>query len=335
MINIKNTNKIFEINFTQWEQLLLKSSRPSFFQTKTCYDFYSSLSFLDPFIFSVTESDVLKGIIVGYIQKDKVPTKQYFTKRAIIPGGLLLADDISDSALESLLNFCKRKLHKEAIYIECRNFNSYSKLKNIFELCEFKYIPHLNFHIDTTSLEIVNNNIGKSRKRDIKLSLREGAVVIDNPSLEEVKAFYLILEDLYKQRIKTPLFPWIFFEKLFTSTMGKFMLVKYKDQIIGGTICVGLENKVLYEMFACGLDGKFKNIYPSTLATWAGIEYAATHNYYRFDMMGAGKPDESYGVRDFKAKFGGELVEHGRFLCILHPLLYQIGKFGLSILKRI
>lgn len=31
-------------------------------------------------------------------------------------------------------------------------------------------------------------------------------------------------------------------------------------------------------------------------------------------MMGAGVPnDGGYGVRDFKAKFGGELVEYGRF----------------------
>lgn len=335
MSEIKLYDNMFNIEINQWNSLILNSSSSSFFQTKTYYDFYSSLPFLDPFIFSVTESDVLKGIIVGYIQKETNPIKQYFTKRAIIPGGVLLSDDISDSALESLLNFCKKKLTKEAIYIECRNFSNYAKFKNIFELCEFKYMPHLNFHIDTTSLEIANNNIGKSRKRDIKLSLREGAVVIDNPSLEDVGAFYLILEDLYKKKVKTPLFPWEFFEKLFTSTTGKFILVKYKEQIIGGTICVGLKNKVLYEMFACGMDGEFKNIYPSTLATWSGIEYAATHNYYRFDMMGAGKPDESYGVRDFKAKFGGELVEHGRFLYILHPLLYKIGKFGLSILKRI
>ena len=51
-------------------------------------------------------------------------------------------------------------------------------------------------------------------------------------------------------------------------------------------------------------------------------------------MMGAGKPDEQYSVRDFKAEFGGEMVEHGRFLCINKPLLYQIGKAGLAILKR-
>jgi lipid II:glycine glycyltransferase (peptidoglycan interpeptide bridge formation enzyme) len=49
--------------------------------------------------------------------------------------------------------------------------------------------------------------------------------------------------------------------------------------------------------------------------------------------MGAGKPDEPYGVRDFKAEFGGELVERGRFLCIRKPLLYKIGTLGVKWLK--
>ena len=52
-------------------------------------------------------------------------------------------------------------------------------------------------------------------------------------------------------------------------------------------------------------------------------------------MMGAGTPDAAYGVREFKAKFGGKEVEHGRFICVTKPLLYQIGKFGVWLLKRV
>jgi lipid II:glycine glycyltransferase (peptidoglycan interpeptide bridge formation enzyme) len=40
------------------------------------------------------------------------------------------------------------------------------------------------------------------------------------------------------------------------------------------------------------------------------------------------------GVCDFKMEFGGELVEYGRFLCVRKPLLYKIGEFGVSLLKR-
>ena len=65
------------------------------------------------------------------------------------------------------------------------------------------------------------------------------------------------------------------------------------------------------------------------------MKYACDNGYAVFDMMGAGKPDEEYGVRDFKAEFGGELVEHGRFLCVTKPLLYKIGVLGVKILKKI
>ena len=81
----------------------------------------------------------------------------------------------------------------------------------------------------------------------------------------------------------------------------------------------------VYEWFECGMNGEYKEQYPSVMATWAGMTYANEHGYARYDMMGAGEPGVPYGVRDFKAEFGGDMVEHGRFVCVCHPMLYRIG----------
>jgi len=186
--------------------------------------------------------------------------------------------------------------------------------------------------------------LGKSRKRDIRTSLRDGATIIEQPTLEQVREYYTILEHLYKTRVKTPLFPFSFFEKLWQHKDGRFILVALNNEIIGGTVCVVFNRdkfettthlSVVYEWFVCGRDGEWKSIFPSSLATYAGIMYSAEHGCARFDMMGAGKPDEAYGVRDFKARFGGKEVEHGRFLCITKPLLYKIGVLGVKILKKL
>ena len=91
----------------------------------------------------------------------------------------------------------------------------------------------------------------------------------------------------------------------------------------------------VYEWFVCGKDAEIKDIYSSVLATWAAIEYAANEGLTRFDFMGAGKPDQDYGVREFKSKFGGELVNYGRFVRINQKLHYQVGKLGLEILKKV
>ena len=91
----------------------------------------------------------------------------------------------------------------------------------------------------------------------------------------------------------------------------------------------------VYEWFACGKDGEFKNIHPSSLTKYAGLQYAAEHGI-RFDMMGAGAPgDGGYGVRDFKLEFGGELLEFGRFKGVLNRPLYLVGTLGVKILKKL
>lgn len=307
----------------------------NWFQTDECLEFYKSLGFIEPFECSVFRDGIVKGRIVGYIQKDGGKVKQFLSRRAIINGGPMLAEDITAKELESLLKECRKKLQDKAIYVEARNFEDYSKFKATFDRCGWTYEPHYNFHIDTFSPETVEAHLGKSRKRDIRTSLRNGATYGKAKSLEEVKSLYDILKRLYSTKVKTPLFPWEFFEKLFKASWGKVFVVRYEERIVGGTVCVCGED-IVYEWFACGEDGISKSVFPSTLATYAGISYAAENGYKRFDMMGAGAPgDGGYGVRDFKAKFGGELVEYGRFKLVLNPLLYKLGSLGVKILKKI
>ena len=293
----------------------------------------------------------LKAVSVGYVTKERSALKQFFTRRAIIIGGPLLAEDASDAEVAALLKAvkeCKVESLKckgtedsiaeipvsTPIYIETRNFHDYSKWRHVFEQCGFTYQPHLNFHVDTTSVEVVDKNLGKSRKRDIRTTIRDGVTPVLKPTIEQVREYYAILKELYTTKVKTPLFSLHFFEQLYHTENGRFILTEYQGKIIGGTVCVVLPNKAVYEWFVCGVDGVYEHIFPSSYATYLGIRYAAENGCQIFDMMGAGKPEEAYGVRDFKARFGGEQVEHGRYLCVRRPLFYQIGKMGVKILKR-
>lgn len=163
--------------------------------------------FFEAFALGVTEDGVLRGVIVGYIQREGGRLKRFFSKRAIITGGALLADDISEDALSQLLIYCRKRLSRKAIYIEFRNFNDYGIHKKVFLRNGFSYFPHLNFHIDCSSEDIVNQNIGKSTRRNIKTSLREGASYLENPTLDDVCSFYSILKRLYMTKVKMPLLP--------------------------------------------------------------------------------------------------------------------------------
>ena len=323
-----------EINTEQWNQLLETSPHASFFQTKACYDFYCSLTFMKGFVYAVEEDNQLVGLMCGYIIADGGKIKRFFSRRAIVPGGLLLYENISDKALSSLLEFSQKQLAKRAIYIEIRNYTDYSRWKAIFDNNGFSYQPHLNFHVDCSDKERAFSNLKSNKRRYIRLSIKEGAEWYVASKEEDVIAFYEILKDLYQHKIKLPLFPLSFFLALFKLENGKIILVRYKDQIVGGAAFVILNKKKIYEWFVCGEDRVYKNVYPSILTTWGGIEYANEQDIAVFDFMGAGKPDVAYGVRNFKAEFGGELVEHGRFLSVLNSFLFSLGKFAINIIKR-
>ena len=354
-----------EIDQQQWQELIETSPTATWFQTPEAYEFYAALSSeLIPFAFGIEEcrgdeamrqlgdkdGDRLVGVIVGYITRERNAIKQYFTRRAIIIGGPVIDNDATAEEVAALLNAVKKLQRSDLqpkgrttatrstglspIYIETRNFHDYSRWKEVFQNSGFIYNQHLNFHVDTTSLDQVQSRIGKHRWRYIRLSMRDGAQIVENPTIKQVRAFYTILQDLYRTKVRTPLWSWEFFERLYHVEHAKYILVELDGQIVGGTACVCLPGKAVYEWYACGLDNCRDDIRPLSVAIWGEMQYAAENGYPLFDFMGAGKPDEPYGVRDFKAEFGGELVEYGRLLCVRKPLLYRIGKMGVKFLKR-
>lgn len=331
MLSIQKNN---DIEKEAWDKLFAQSSTASWFQSYNCYQFYKELSFLDPFVYGVEEKGELKGLVCGYLIAEKGLIKSYFSRRAIIPGGLLLADNISTVALEELLSKVKVELQPKTIYIEIRNLHDYSAHKDTFIRVGFDYHAQMNYQIALDNVDNVFSNFSKSRRRQIKQSLKKGVSFQSTINSQDLIDFYKILKDLYNKKIKLPLFPFEFFETIVMKSYGKLLVVKIENKVIGGILCVGNED-ILYEWFVCGLHESAAKAYPSVMATWAGIEFATNNGFKTFDFMGAGKPSEKYGVREFKARFGGKLVDYGRFLHVNKPFYYCVGKLGISIYGRV
>ena len=142
-----------------------------------------------------------------------------------------------------------------------------------------------------------------------------------------------MLAELSRTKVKTPLWPIDFFLEAYRQGIAKFLLVKHEGRIIGGSMVVA-DERTVYEWFECGRNSEYKDQYPSVMATYAGIQLAHQTGCTRYDMMGAGEPGVPYGVRDFKAEFGGQLVEHGRFLYVCKPMLYRLGTCVVKLLKH-
>ena len=341
-----------EIDREEWNALVKASATGTWFQTPEAYCFYESMpEFFRPFVVAVervndlTNERTLRGVCVGYVTVEKSAVKQWLTRRAIIIGGPCFADDCANEEVSLLLSTLRQQLSTGAnapIYIESRNFNDYSRWKDAFASAGFDYKAHLNFHVDCRDKEAMWERMSENRRRQVrKAQATVECLTNEGISELEVREWYEILRMLYRTKVKTPLWPVEFFLEAYRQGVGKFLLVKHEGKVIGGSMVVMSERVkelgnegTVYEWFECGLNADYKEQYPSVMATWAGMQYANGHGCARYDMMGAGVPGVPYGVRDFKSEFGGDMVEHGRFLCVCKPLLYKLGVLGVKILKR-
>ena len=314
-----------------WEVFLDSNKHSTPFQTPRFQNLINSSDGYDSRVVAVADQSSLMALAVITFQQEP-GYHGYFSRRAIIYGGLV-ADDKNPGAVDLLLKQITKLSEGRAIYTEIRNLSDYDRLKAVFRKNGYRYVPYLNFMVDTSDREAMMKRISSSRQRQIRKALRLSVTCSEATGLEEVSEFYSMLAKLYRQKLHKPLPAEDFFLKFFMSGLGKYLLVRHEGKIIGGIMCPLLEGKALYEFYICGLDELYPELYPSVMATWYAMEYASENDIPVFDFMGAGKPGEQYGVRDFKERFGGEKVEFGRFVRINKPLLYGIGKSGLKVIK--
>ena len=320
-----------QITTSDWQELLVESPYSNAFQTEEMHNFLSSLRCLHSFLSYVRNSNgKLVGLAVGYIQAEK-GIKKHFSRRAIIQGGLLLAKDIAEGELKTLLEDIKHKT-SSAIYVEIRNNADYSQYKEIFQKYGFEYRPHLNCLIDCSDADQALKNMNESRRRQVRIATESEYEVKMAETEADVDEFYTLLSAHYKNKVKKPIFPKEFFAQILAQKVGEIMLIKINGKVVSGMLQL-LHGKTVYDYYVFGLDTQYPNNYPSVLVYWETIKRASALGYTTFDTMGAGVPGQAYGVRDFKLRFGSLLVEHGRFLSINKPFLYKLGTLAIKLIS--
>jgi serine/alanine adding enzyme len=320
------------IDLLKWSDCIKKSVYITPFQTPEFYRLCNSVDGFSADVFAVEESNKYTSLIVVTVQKE-YGLKSYFSRRGIIYGGPVLDDHCN--SLTYLLNSVRSFYKSKLIYIESRNYACYDLYKKVFKNAGWNYMAYMNIKVSIMNKDL-NSIIAKfnyNRRREIKKSLEEGATFSEITSEAVIEEVYKILEHIYKTRVKLPLPGLVFFMKFWETGLMKAFAVVHKGRVIGGAFCPILQGKGIYTMYYCGERNYNPHIFPTHLAVLAALESGLKEGCCYLDFMGAGRKGKEYGVRRYKSEFGGDLVEEGRFLIILNPILFRIGKLGLKILS--
>jgi CelD/BcsL family acetyltransferase involved in cellulose biosynthesis len=283
----------------------------------------------------------LMGLMLACVQREP-GLKRRFSARSIVNGGPVISGEAGPrraEVLALLIEAYERNLPHDVIYTEVRNFGDRQSDAGGFLVAGFRYEDHWNFLVDLNpDPEEVFKRVHATKRRQIRKALKSGATVDGEPSAEDLNRLHAILRDLYRNRVGKPLPAESFLLDFCRSgqggSCGKVFVVKDGSRVIGGIVCPITRGETIYEWYVCG-DRRHDSLFPSLLATWAPIEWGCRNGLKTFDFMGAGKPGEAYGVREFKKNFNGRLVNYGRFRKVHRPAFMAIGRMGLAVLRRV
>jgi hypothetical protein len=261
-----------------------------------------------------------------------------FTTRAVAYGSVLCAPGPEGKqALGQLLKVYQHEMKGKILFTELRNLSDQNSLQPVLEKNGFVYEDHLNYLIDLNRpAEEVLQSIGQRTRKQIRKGVRDGIVQVgEATNRSELDQWYETLQKTYGNA-QVPLAHRSLFEaafdELYPKGMAKFLLAK----VDGVTAACSVEltyKDIIYGWYG-GSDRAFGKHCPNEMLMWHILEWGANNGYCVYDFGGAGKPDEEYGVRDFKAKFGGELVCYGRNVCVHAPTSLRLSEWGYGIYRR-
>jgi serine/alanine adding enzyme len=260
------------------------------------------------------------------------------TTRGIAYGSVLCAaGPEGEQALTMLLETYKQKAKGRALFTELRNLSDLSDLQPVLHDNGFAYEDHLNYLVNLDcSPEDVLQSIGQRTRKKIRHALRQGKVTVEECCRpEQVAICYQLLQKTYAVA-QIPLADWSLFEAAFdilhTQGMAKFLLARINDDYAAASVEL-IYKDAIYGWYG-GMDRAYGDYIPNELLLWYIFEWGAEHGYKVYDFGGAGRPDEKYGVRDFKAKFGGQLVCYGRNTCAHAPRLLALSQWAYAAYRK-
>lgn len=328
----KDVNIVRQLDHRSWDEFVSDHPLGNIFHTPEMFQVFARTRGHRPQLWAAVDGDAqpLALLLPVEITLFDGPMRP-LTTRAIVYGSVL--HETSPRGIEALEILLRSYVEqtKGVLFTEMRNLTDLGPIQPMLQACGFQYEEQLNYLIwlDRPSEEVLQNISRRTRKR-IRRGLREGEVVVrEIRRREEVAQFYDLVSRSYAAA-RVPLAHVSLFEAAFDLLQPRGMVKFFLARV--GEECVAASAELVFKdtIFGwySGVDRAFSSYVPNELLMWHVLEWGSRNGYRIYDFGGAGRSDEEYGVRDFKAKFGGELVSYGRNAHVHSALRLALSKAG-------
>ncbi len=323
-----------------WRQFVDLHPQGNIFHTPEMFQVFAHTRGHHPTLWAAVsdEENVLALLLPVQITLWSGPLR-YLTSRAVVYGGALCAPSPEgQEGLAALLRAYRLEMKSGCLFTELRNLSDSGFVQPILANHGFAYQDHLNFIVNLRqSVKDIWKQLDSNARSNVKKAEKKGVTVEEARALQIVPQMaYALLKEVYG-RIHVPLADCTLFQAAYEilqpQDMIKIFMAQVEDVCIGTSIVL-LYKDVAYGWYA-GTTMEYSSYKAADLLNWHVFQWGAQNSFTSFDFGGAGRPDEDYGPRKFKAKFGGTLVNYGRNLCVHAPFAFNISKLAYTLMRRL
>lgn len=327
-----------------WRRFVDEHPDGSIFHTPEMFEVFSRVKGFLPTLWAVIDdSDNPLALFL--------PTKitlidgffRFLTTRATVFASVLtVPGPVGEKALNLLLKVYNQKVGKDVLYTKLRNVSNMAEVQSVLQDHGFDYEDHVNYLVDLTRpVDEIFANINKSGRSAVRRSQRRGVVPKELHNRSQIPAYYDLLLQTHL-RANFPLADvslfYAVYDILVPKGMAKMLFACVEDQYAAASLEMPYKDAI-YSWYS-GYDSAYSKTCPNDSLVWYILEWGAKNGYSTFDFGGAGAPGEPYSPRDFKAKYGGKLVNYGFNIRTHAPVrlklsrvLYQIYQRGIRYLS--
>jgi serine/alanine adding enzyme len=323
-----------------WRDFVIQHPHGNIFHTQEMYRVFESARAHRPLLrAAITPDGRVLALLVPVLVNLMTGPLRRLTTRSIAYGGVLCTPDLGGKeALKLLLLSYVKDSGHDALYTELRNLCDMRVIQPIFHQCGFAYEEHLSFLIDLTcpTVQLIQN-IGSRTRKHIRQALRKGNISVEQVcNRDQIEIWYELVSKSYRAA-RVPLADRSLFEAAFDILLPQGMIQFWLARIGPAYVAASAEllyKDVIYGWYS-GVDRAYSTDSPGELLMWHVLQWGAQAGYKVYDFGGAGRPGEKYGVRDFKAKFGGRLVDFGRNTRVHAPGMLRWSEWGYGIYRKL
>mgnify|MGYP000879408146 CR=1 FL=1 len=328
-----------ELPHALWSSFVREHPQGNVFHTPEMFEVWKATRGYVPELWAAVQDDKVAALLIPvHISISTGVLKKLTTRTVVFGGALCVEGQAGRQGLHDLLVEFRLHARIVSLFTEIRNVSEPNGILPVLSESGFRYEEHLNYLINLQGpVEAVFDRIGSRTRQHIRRAIKRNRVrVAEVREREQIRICYDLLQKTYGLA-NVPLADISLFhaafDQLAAKQMARFTLA-FVDEEPAAVSVELIYKDVIYGWYG-GVDRRFTPNAPNELMMWHVLEWGCKNGYRIYDFGGAGKPDEKYGVRDFKAKFGGVLVGYGRNVWVARPAFLAVSKFAYDVLRRV